>query len=233
MSETPSMDDIRDRIVLAALAHVPFDGWCPAALRAGAVDAGFDASMAERAFLGGPAAAVDHFARLADRRLEAAAADDTALAALGLTARIGRLVRMRLLPWAEHREALRRALSLLSLPAHARRAAAIGWRTADSLWFAAGDRAADFSYYTKRVSLGAVYASTLLFWLEDNSEGFAESWAFLDRRLADFARLPRLQKQIGAQVRALPNPLAALRQTALGLGGGRKGGPRRRFGVRA
>ncbi|OIR10078.1 hypothetical protein GALL_80060 [mine drainage metagenome] len=232
MTETLSMDEIRDRIVLAALAHVPFDGWCPAALQAGARDAGFDASMAERAFLAGPAAAVEHFAALADRRLEAAAADDATLAGLGLTARIGRLVRLRLLPWAEHREAVRRALSLLTLPSHAARAAEIGWRTADSLWFAAGDRSADFSYYTKRLSLAAVYSSTLLFWLEDSSDGFADSWAFLDRRLTDFARLPRLQKQIGAQLQALPNPLTALRQTVLGLGG-RKNGPRRRFGVRA
>ena len=33
-------------------------------------------------------------------------------------------------------------------------------RLADEMWFLAGDRSVDFSWYTKRATLSAVYAST-------------------------------------------------------------------------
>ena len=33
--------------------------------------------------------------------------------------------------------------------------------------------------------LAGVYGATLLFWLNDESEGHAKTWAFLDRRLAE------------------------------------------------
>ena len=35
------------------------------------------------------------------------------------------------------------------------------------------------------MTLGAVYASTLLAWLDDQTEGWTETGAFLDRRLAN------------------------------------------------
>ena len=33
-------------------------------------------------------------------------------------------------------------------------------RLADEMWFLAGDKSVDFSWYTKRATLSAVYAST-------------------------------------------------------------------------
>ena len=83
------------------------------------------------------------------------------------------------------RESVRSALAILAMPQNAGRGLAIGWRTADCLWRNAGDTSSDFNHYTKRLTLGAVYASTLLTWIDDQSEGFADTAAFLDRRLAN------------------------------------------------
>jgi ubiquinone biosynthesis protein COQ9 len=62
-------------------------------------------------------------------------------------------------------------------------------RTADSMWAAAGDTSADLSWYTRRATLSGVYGATLAFWLQDDEPGFPATRAFLDRRLADLARL--------------------------------------------
>jgi len=205
-----SLDAARDAIVLAMLPHVPFDGWNRRAMVAAAKDAGLDETMAERAFPGGPAAAAVHFAGLADRKLEeeARAAD---LAAMRFTQRVAWLVRRRLEAWGEQREAVRHAVGALALPGRGVQAARTAWHTADTIWRLAGDSSTDFNYYTKRATLVGVYTATLLCWLDDNTEGFAATWAFLDRRLADVGRFGKFRSKTEERFKKLPNPVRMAR----------------------
>ena len=66
---TDNQQAIRDRILVAALAHVAFDGWTQRTLKAGVKDAGMSPDMALRAFAGGIPDLVDHWADWADRRM--------------------------------------------------------------------------------------------------------------------------------------------------------------------
>lgn len=201
---------IRDRLVLAALPHVTFDGWSAKALVEAARDEGLDPTMGERAFLGGPVEAVEHFIALADRLME----QDLAgldMAAMRVPDRIFTAIRVRLERWAPHREAIRRATSLLALPLNATVAARATFATVDAMWRAAGDGAHDFSWYTKRATLAAVYSATMLYWLDDESEGNADTLAFLRRRLADVGRITRTRKQVEAWLDKLPQPGKLLR----------------------
>lgn len=192
---------IRDRLVLAALPHVVFEGWSAKALVEAAAEEGLDASLAERAFMGGPAEAVEHFVDLADRLM----AEDVAgqdLAALRVPDRVFALLDGRFTRWAPHREAIRRALAVLALnPLVAARATA---RTVDAVWRLAGDRSHDFSWYTRRATLGAVYTATMMFWLDDESENGDATRAFLRRRLADVGRVTGLRKQAQGLLGKLP-----------------------------
>lgn len=208
-------DAVRGAILDAALAHVPFDGWTHAVLQQGAADAGFEPIMAMRVFPGGPAEAVAFWSRRADRRMvEALEGHD--LSKLKVRQRIAAAVRVRLEQNAGHREAVRRAMALLALPLNAAQGPALLWRTVDAVWYAAGDTATDFNYYTKRGLLAGVYGATVLYWLDDRSEGFAETWAFLDRRIADVMHVPRALGAIGEKLAALPTPLALLRAGPFG-----------------
>ncbi len=81
------------------------------------------------------------------------------------------------------------------MPQNAPRALGIGWRTADVIWRNAGDTSSDYNHYTKRLTLSAVYASTLLTWLDDQSDGFADTAAFLDRRLGNVMQFEKLKAQ--------------------------------------
>lgn len=189
------IDDTRDALVLAALPHAAFDGWSAAALGAAARDLDLDPTMPVRLFPGGPADAVAQFVGLADRMM---AADLTAHGLEGMKTgpKVFTAVKLRLERWAPHREAVRRALSLLALPANLPLAARLTWGTADAIWEAVGDTAHDFSWYTKRSTLAAVYSATVLYWLEDRSDDAADTWAFLNRRLADIGRIPKLRARV-------------------------------------
>ena len=111
-------------------------------------------------------------------------------------------------PW---REAVRRALSVLALPPHALLAVRLLYETVDAIWYAAGDAATDFSFYTKRATLAGIYTATLLYWLEDRSEGYTATQAFLDRRLAELRQLTEARRRFEAAATRLPNPARLLR----------------------
>lgn len=203
----------RDQVVRAALAHVPFDGWGRRTLRQAVADAGLPPEAADRLFPGGAVDLVDHFNDLADRMMaEGMGAVDPMLK---LGRRVAEAVRLRIAPWTDDREAVRRAVALLALPQNAVIGARITLRTVDALWTAAGDTSTAFDFYTKRATLAGIYGATVLYWLDDPSENAAETWGFLERRLGDLMRLPRL-----ATAFRRPLDLLASRQ-----------GPRR-FGIR-
>ena len=199
----------KDALLQALLPEVPFDGWSATSMRAAAGRAGLAAGELDALFPKGPRDAVAWFSRWADRETLAAlkAARRRGLrtherVALGVKTRLGILL--------PHREAVRRALSLLALPQNMPLGAMLLYEAVDTIWHGAGDASTDFNFYTKRGLLAGVYAATMLYWLDDRSEDAAASEAFLARRLADVLAIPRL-KDTAARLAAPLRILRALR----------------------
>jgi ubiquinone biosynthesis protein COQ9 len=200
MIAAPERSAERDAAIDALLPNVPFDGWTWRALRTGLAAAGGDPHDAENLFPGGASDMIAAFCDLADRRMEDGAAE-LGLGAMRMPARIRALIALRLAQNRANKEAIRRVLAALALPGHGGTAARCTARTVDAMWHAAGDRAADFSWYTKRAILAGVYTATVLYWLRDASEDDAATLAFLDRRLAGVARFTRRRRQAEAALR--------------------------------
>ncbi len=194
----------RIRILLATLPHVPFDGWSKAALEAGIRDAGVSDDAAVTAFPGGTAELVAFFSDYTDQRMiDVLAAGN--LADMRVRDRIAEAVRVRLDLLAGHREALRHVLSFFALPQNASLGLKCLYRTVDSMWRAAGDTATDYNFYTKRMLLSGVYGSTLLYWLDDESADYEDSWAFLDRRIADVMTIEKTKGRLKGAFDKLPD----------------------------
>lgn len=215
------IEDTRRRLLNSTLVHVPFDGWTGTALMAGARDLGLSSAEAANAFPGGPVEMIEFMSTEADQRmLEALERED--LASLKLRERVTFGVRRRLELYTADREPIRRALAVLALPQNGPLALRLLYRTVDAIWYAAGDTATDFNFYSKRALLAGVYGATLLTWLGDRSPGLEETWRFLDRRIADAMRLPQMAQRLAAPLRWLPNPVYLFRQ-ARRRDGGRMG----------
>lgn len=210
-------DDLRSRLLDAALTHVAFDGWTPASLNAAARDVGVGHGAALNAFPGGAAQMIEYWNRRSDARM-LAALEARDLTHLRFRDRVALAVRLRL-EAAGNREAVRRGLSFLGMPQNAGLAARLLYRTVDAIWHGLGDRSTDFSFYTKRGLLAAVYGSTVLYWLDDRSVGSEATWAFLDRRIADVMKITELrqglEKSIESVVERLPDPFGVLRSGKL------------------
>jgi ubiquinone biosynthesis protein COQ9 len=194
-TENNHISEARERLIEAALPHVVFDGWSTATLEAAITESKVDAGLAKLAF---PRGGID-MALAFHRRADKALADELAAANLDdmrIRDRITHCVRRRIELVAPDREAVRRGVTLLALPLHAPEGARAIWETADIIWSACGDTATDYNWYTKRMILGSVYSATVLYWLGDSSPNFANTWAFLDRRIEDVMRFEKTKAQM-------------------------------------
>jgi len=193
MSDAPddlTLDEIRALLAPLLARHAAFDGWRPQAVAMAAAEKGVDADIAALAFADGAVDMIDAwFASIDARMIEALSPED--LAAMSVRKKIIALIEARLTLLAPDREALRRAIAILALPTNAVRAGKLGWRAADVMWRAAGDMTTDFAHYSKRTTLTAVYAATLLVFVDDDSEGHVDSRAFLARRIEDVMRFEK------------------------------------------
>ena len=183
-------DDMKARVLDAALAHVPFDGWSDRTLRAALADTGLAAGLGRSLFpRGGVDLALAYHAR-GDAEM-VARLKGMDLSALRFRDRIAQAVRVRL--ELADRELVRRGTTLFSLPLHAADGARAIWNTADAIWMALGDTAEDLNWYTKRATLSAVYGATVLFWLGDDSTDRQATWDFLGRRIDQVMQIEKLK----------------------------------------
>jgi ubiquinone biosynthesis protein COQ9 len=209
---SPLAEEQRAALIEAMLPNVPFDSWSRAALRAAARRIGIPADEALALFPNGAAELVACFSRWADRRM-LDRFETMSFEPLHTSDRIALAIATRLEVIAPWREAVRRALSVLALPRNAPLGLRLLYETVDGIWYAAGDRTTDFSFYTKRATLAAIYAATLFYWLEDSSSDFSDTRAFLRRRLASVASIGKARHRFETALERLPNPLRLLRQS--------------------
>ena len=185
--------ELRDRLADAVAREAAFSGWTSLAMRnaGGTIGAAADT---RRLFPGGPVDVLAYLSRRADERtveaLEKEGGD------LKVRDRIALGVKLRIQNTVGGKESVRRGLALLALPFNGPLALKLLYRTVDGIWYAAGDKSTDFNFYSKRTILGGVFSSTLLYWLNDRSEGDEATWDFLGRRLEDVMRFEKLKADV-------------------------------------
>ena len=195
MNDEPSpLEDIRRKLALPLGENAVFDGWTEAAVVAAARAQGVEPAQAKLAVPKDQAGKIDLYIRGVDRALADHFTPER-LEGLKIREKIRAIVWRRLEIMEPAREAIRRALSILAMPQNVPTGLKIGWRTADVMWRIAGDTSTDYNHYTKRMMLGGVYASTLLVWLDDQTEGWIETASFLDRRIDDVMKIEKLKAQ--------------------------------------
>ncbi len=179
-----TLDELRAALSPLLGPNAVFDGWTEDTLAVTADGFGIPAERARLVFRGGATDMIDGWFESIDvAMLEAFPAER--IAAMKVRERIRELVLFRFFHIRNEREALRRALAILAQPQNLAFGSRLAWRSVDRIWRLAGDTATDFNHYTKRATLLGVYGSTSFVFVDDESPDFAETRAFLDRRIDD------------------------------------------------
>jgi ubiquinone biosynthesis protein COQ9 len=211
-----TLDELRAALAPLIPANAVFDGWSDKALGMAASELGVPHDRARLCFPGGAVEMIDAWFDAIDVGM-AKAFPLERIAEMKIRQRIRDLVMFRVEVINPHKEALRRAQAILAQPQNAMTAAKLAWRAADRMWRIAGDRSTDFNHYTKRGILSALYMSTMLVFLDDDSEDLAATRGFLDRRIDDVMKFEKMKAQwreSGRRVPSLSRFLGRLRYPA-------------------
>jgi ubiquinone biosynthesis protein COQ9 len=199
--------DDKLRLLQAALEEVPFSGYSERTLKAAARKTGLPSAHARLHFPRGAESLVEAYSEFCDQKMKDQMSDASVAR---VRDRVAMAVRLRLEAMAPQREAARRAAAFLSLPQNVPLGAKLMFATVDAMWRAAGDQSSDFNYYTKRGLLAGVYSATLVYWLNDSSEGHAQTWAFLDARIEDIMKIQKMRGRLEKALQEFPNPIEVL-----------------------
>jgi ubiquinone biosynthesis protein COQ9 len=192
----------------AMLPHVAFDGWSNEAFRAAAQDLAVPLEDAKALCPRGPVDLAILFHTQGDAAMiEALNAAD--LSQMRFRDKVAHAIQLRL-DAVEDKEAVRRGSALFALPHMAPEGSKLIWGTADAIWTALGDTSDDVNWYTKRVTLSAVYGSVVLYWLGDDSLNGDATTAFIDRRIDNVMQIETFKAALNK------NPLTKPFVSALG-----------------
>ncbi|MBV7256192.1 COQ9 family protein [Pacificimonas sp. WHA3] len=199
-----TLDELRPVLVRDMLPDVAFDGWGWEAAEAAAERLDVPAERVKLLFPAGPIDMIVAWLRIADEDMLAALSAE-GVSDMKIRDRIRRAVEIRLEQAEPNKEAVREASKILAYPRHAMTSVRSLWTTVDAMWRIAGDTATDYNYYTKRGILSGVYSSTLLYWLQDDSEDFADTRAFLSRRIDNVMQFEKGKAELLRAKRRLPS----------------------------
>lgn len=187
-----TLDELRAALAPLLPANAVFDGWSDKALAMAASELGVPEGRARLCFTGGAVQMIDAWFDAIDLAM-AKAYPLERIAKLKIRERIRDLVLFRIEVINPHKEALRRALAILAQPQNAMTGAKLAWRSADRMWRIAGDTATDFNHYSKRGILSALYTSTMLVYLDDDTDELTQTRGFLDRRIDDVMQFEKFK----------------------------------------
>ena len=218
-TKTSDYNQIRIDLIKAMLTHVPFDGWTWEAMEQGAIDIGFEKKKTSSyrmkifkdLFKNGSIDFIEIFSEIIDLEVKEKY-DLLEFKPERVSEKIKKIIMIRLNLCQKYKEAVRTSISLTAMPINAKISLNILYKTCNSMWRIAGDKSTDFSFYTRRISLAAVYTPTLLFWLNDNSNDNVETEFFLDRRLKGINKISRLKKPL-SDVKKFTNNFNGLKNT--------------------
>ncbi|KAL7803800.1 ubiquinone biosynthesis protein COQ9 [Trichoderma aethiopicum] len=185
---SPSFGPVDRDILAAAYKHVPEHGFSLRAIGLGARDAGYPDISASVLPDGQFSLIRYHLVaqreRLADRSRELLS-DEAPLSAAGVGEKVAALTWERLMGNKDVIHRWQEALAVMAQPSYLPKSLAELAALSDDIWFLAGDKAVDPSWYTKRAALSMVYSSSELFMTNDRSPNFLETRQFLHRRLGE------------------------------------------------
>jgi ubiquinone biosynthesis protein COQ9 len=144
---------------------------------------------------------VKSFLELADTHLTNKAIERTDLSIKSFSKKIEMLVWNKLMVYSEfnrYREFLKQKIKFGANPKNNIFALKQAYNIANTLWYAAGDKSTDFSFYTKRMTLSALYTAVLIKFSRDYSYQFDDTKLFLQNRINNIVSFTKFKSNIAA-----------------------------------
>ena len=201
MGGSSEIDEMRARFLSAALPFVAQKGWLRLDVEAVAKEAKLSAAEVKLLFPAGALDMADFFFASGDQEMIARAQAEKMPESV--REKIAHLIWLRLSVdgGQERKEVLRRSGLFFILPSYAPRGLVCLARTSDAIWRLAGDESADFSYYTKRLTLSGIFSESLAMFLSPLGSDEARVKSFIAWRIGHLLSAARLFGRLKARAK--------------------------------
>ena len=195
-NEDDEDEQIRESILSASLKFVPGYGWTKHAVEAGTESLGYPTVTA--GVISDPDISLIHYhyrvsneklIKLMKKEMEEQKASGQEVK---VTKFLKKSIEQRLIMNVPYMSRWAEALAIMTYPQNAPNSLTLGLELVDSMWHVGGDTNVDMSWYSKRLILLGIYKTTELAMMQDQSDGYLDTWAFLDRRFDDSKNLQEL-----------------------------------------
>lgn len=191
----PSLQQIREKIIEDALDEIVFQGWDFKVILEACQNSGYEKDYARILFPQGIEQVLDCYLCMMDHKM-LSEIEQLPLDGLPIREKITQMVATRIALLSSKRSLAIQTMTTLSMPIYAKLSSKALFRSADHMWRAIGDQSTDHNYYSKRMLLSMVYASTLLYWVNDDSEQQKDTYEFLKRRIQNVMSFGKITHQL-------------------------------------
>ena len=201
MVGSSEIDEMRARFLSAALPFVAQSGWLRLDVDAAAEKAQLSAAEVKLLFPASALDMADFFFASGDQEMIARAQAEKMPESV--REKIAHLIWLRLSVdgGRERKEVLRRSGLFFMMPSNAPRGLVCLARTSDAIWRLAGDESADFSYYTKRLTLSGIFSESLAMFLSPLGSNEARVKSFIAWRIGHLLSAARLFGRLKARAK--------------------------------
>lgn len=207
---TKNIHNTRSEIIKHALPFIGEMGWTFTALIKGGIEAGLTECDVKIAFEGREKEAVKHYSYWVDQQMLQQLEANPDYPSMRITQKIRTALITRFEIANSYKKAAQKTARFLKNPAHMGLASQLLYKTVNEIWHKAGDTSTDYNFYTKRLILGTIYASTLAYWLKDDSADLERTLNFMDRRFKDSSKIFLLKSTVKDKINFLKAPARAL-----------------------
>ncbi len=118
-----------------------------------------------------------------------------------LTKRIKKILLMRLEILNKDKIFYKKTFNHLLLPQNSKIMKINLYNTIDEMWYLAGDNSTDFSFYTKRLTLGAIYVNALFIFF---NKSYEEAETNINKNLERISKIPKIKDRFSLLKDNLP-----------------------------
>ena len=118
-----------------------------------------------------------------------------------LSKRIKKILLMRLEIFDKDKIFYKKTFNHLLLPQNSKIMKKNLYNTVDEIWYLAGDNSTDFSFYTKRLTLAAIYVNALFIYFNKN---YLEAEININKNLQRISKIPKIKDRFSFLKNNLP-----------------------------
>lgn len=193
-------------ILSVFIKNAPFDGWGNDNLIKSAKACGFEENYLFILFPSKIKDLTSYFYQSLDHKMTESFLANKELHSLKIPDKIIYLIESKLEMYSANKEAIRCLFQYNLLPQNIISSKEELWKTCDQIWYLVGDKSTDYNFYSKRILLEYVYASSLLYWLSDDSKNYIETKVFIRKKLQEVSKVGKWKIAANNFVRHLCNP---------------------------